>query len=393
MSRGYYVFLLILLGLLCGFGPFVTDMYLPTLPSMTKVFHTTPSMVQLGLTTSMLGLAVGQLFFGPISDRYGRKKVLVSTLLLFSIATVAIVFSPSINVFNACRFVQGLGGAGAIVLSRSVATDCFSGKDLAKAMALIGAINGIAPVSAPVIGGLVAESIGWKGIFWILFGLGAVLLLCCIKFRESLSIEKRVSEGMGALIKSFTGLFKIKYFVICVLLSGFANGVLFSYISSASFIIQEHFNHSELFFSLIFGLNAIGIGAGSALTVKFKRIETASLYGAIIMTAGSILQFALGMAYDSFLVYESTMFLMVLGLGLVFSSSTTMSMSEGSSVPGSASAIFGAVGFLFGGIVSPLVGIGNIMSTSSVIIMTCAVICLLFSIIVIRRKGSALEKI
>ena len=169
--------------------------------------------------------------------------------------------------------------------------------------------------------------------------------------------------------------------------------MLFSYISSASFIIQEHFNHSELFFSLIFGLNAIGIGAGSTLTVKFKRIETASLYGAIIMTAGSILQFALGMAYDSFLVYESTMFLMVLGLGLVFSSSTTMSMSEGSSAPGSASAIFGAVGFLFGGIVSPLVGIGNIMSTSSVIIMTCAVICLLFSIIVIRRKGSALEKI
>lgn len=98
ISKGYYIFLMILLGLLCGFGTFVTDMYLPTLPSMTKVFNTTPSMVQLGLTTSMLGLAVGQLFFGPISDRYGRKKVLVSTLVLFSIATE--LFSPLQSIYS-----------------------------------------------------------------------------------------------------------------------------------------------------------------------------------------------------------------------------------------------------------------------------------------------------
>ena len=388
ISKRYYIFLLTLLGLLCGFGPFVTDMYLPTLPSMTKVFHTTPSMVQLGLTMSMLGLAFGQVFFGPLSDRYGRKRILMSTLLLFAVSTIGIIFSHAVEFFNVCRFVQGLGGAGAIVLSRSIATDCFSGRELAKAMALIGAINGVAPVSAPVIGGLVAESIGWRGIFWILFGLGIFLVLCSMRFRESLDIDKRVNDGFGTLIKSFGSLFKLKYFVLYVVLSGFANGVLFSYISSASFIIQNHFHYSELIFSLIFAANAIGIGAGSALAIKFKSLKIAMLTGAVIMTLCSLVQFVCIREIGSFISYEATMFLIVIGLGLVFSSVTTLSMNEGRQLPGSASAIFGAVGFLFGGAVSPLVGIGDILNTSSTLIIICSIICLCLALVSYRREES-----
>ncbi|MDE7345912.1 MAG: multidrug effflux MFS transporter [Muribaculaceae bacterium] len=386
MSKGYYIFLLTLLGLLCGFGPFVTDMYLPTLPSMTEVFHTSPSMVQLGLTMSMLGLAVGQLFFGPISDRYGRKKILMSALLLFALATVGIIYSKAMDFFNLCRFVQGLGGAGAIVLSRSVATDCFSGRELAKAMALIGAVNGIAPVSAPVVGGLVAESIGWQGIFWILLGLGLALAICSLWFRESLPDDRRIKDGYGPLVRSFTQLFKIRYFVFYVVLSGFANGVLFSYISSASFIIQNHFGYSELIFSLVFAVNAIGIGLGSALAIKFKTLRYAMLTGAIIMSACGLLQFIGIICFNTFTTYEVTMLLIVLGLGLVFSSSTTLAMDEGRQSPGSASAIFGAVGFLFGGMVSPLVGIGDILRTSSVLIIICSAICLLLSIVCLRCR-------
>ncbi len=182
-SKSYYLFLMVFLGMLSAFGPFVTDMYLPTLPSMADVFHTTPSLVQMGLATSMLGLAVGQVFFGPLSDKYGRKAVLVSAMILFAISTIAAIYSPTIEFFNTCRFLQGLGGSGGIVLSRSVATDCYSGRDLAKTLAIIGAVNGIAPVTAPVIGGLVSGAVGWKGIFWILFGLGAVILLMCLIFR------------------------------------------------------------------------------------------------------------------------------------------------------------------------------------------------------------------
>ena len=387
MSKRYYIFLLGLLGLLCGFGPFVTDMYLPTLPSMTDVFHTTPSMVQLGLTMSMLGLAVGQLFFGPISDRYGRKRILMSALFLFAVATIGIIYSKTVDFFNVCRFVQGLGGAGAIVLSRSVATDCFSGRELAKAMALIGAVNGIAPVSAPVVGGLVAESIGWQGIFWILLGLGLALILCSLWFRESLPEDRRIKEGFRPLVLSFTRLFRIKYFVLYVVLSGFANGVLFSYISSASFIIQNHFGYSELIFSLVFAVNAIGIGLGSAFAIRFKSLGQAMFAGAVIMSVCGVVQYIGGFFFSTFTAYELTMLLIVLGLGLVFSSSTTLAMDEGRQSPGSASAVFGAVGFLFGGMVSPLVGIGNILHTSSMLIIICSAICLALSIVSLRRSA------
>lgn len=153
-SRKYIVFLIVFLGMLSAFGPFVTDMYLPTLPSMAEIFNTTPSMVQLGLATSMLGLAVGQIFFGPLSDKYGRRPILVSAMILFSISTIISIYSPTIEFFNVCRFVQGLGGAGGIVLSRSISTDCYSGRELAKTLAIIGAVNGIAPVTAPVVGGI-----------------------------------------------------------------------------------------------------------------------------------------------------------------------------------------------------------------------------------------------
>lgn len=159
-SRKYFVFLIVFLGMLSAFGPFVTDMYLPTLPSMAEVFNTTPSLVQLGLATSMLGLAFGQVFFGPLSDKYGRRPILMSAMILFAVSTVISIYSPTIEFFNACRFAQGLGGAGGIVLSRSISTDCYSGRELAKILAIIGAVNGIAPVTAPVVGGLVAEAVG-----------------------------------------------------------------------------------------------------------------------------------------------------------------------------------------------------------------------------------------
>lgn len=137
VSKKYYVFLIVFLGMLSAFGPFVTDMYLPTLPSMAKIFNTSASLVQLGLAASMLGLAVGQIFFGPLSDKYGRKAVLVAAMVLFVVSTLVSIYSPTIEFFNICRFLQGLGGSGGIVLSRSIATDCYSGRELAKTLAVI----------------------------------------------------------------------------------------------------------------------------------------------------------------------------------------------------------------------------------------------------------------
>jgi hypothetical protein len=146
------VFLLILLGMLSAFGPFVTDMYLPSLPAMADYFSASLPMVQMGLTTSMIGLALGQIFFGPLSDKYGRRPLLLVSMLLFIVSTLFCLFAPDIYSFVTLRLIQGIAGAGGIVISRSVAIDKFSGKELAKMLAVIGAINGVAPVAAPVIG-------------------------------------------------------------------------------------------------------------------------------------------------------------------------------------------------------------------------------------------------
>ena len=173
-------FLLTLLGMLTAFGPFVTDMYLPSLPSMGEYFKTTPSLVQLGLTASMIGLTAGQIFFGPLSDKYGRRSPLLAAMYLFIISTIGCIFAPTIEIFAILRLLQGIVGAGGIVISRSVATDMFTGKELAKTLAIIGAINGV----APVIGGGLTEGIDWKGIFWVLLALGIILLLGCRLIRQ-----------------------------------------------------------------------------------------------------------------------------------------------------------------------------------------------------------------
>ncbi len=388
-GKKYYLFLIIFLGALSAFGPFVTDMYLPTLPSMAEIFHTTPSLVQMGLSMSMLGLAVGQVFFGPISDKYGRKPVLVSAMLLFSVSTIVSIYSPTIEFFNICRFLQGLGGSGGIVLSRSVATDCYSGRELAKMLAVIGAVNGIAPVTAPVVGGIVSESVGWKGIFWILFGIGIVILGLCIIFRESHTEERRYTGSIGSLFKNMPQLFKLKYFVVYTLLNTFACGVLFSYISSASFIIQNKFGFSELVFAVFFGINAVGIGLGSAMSLKFHKMASAAMFGATGIFVAALLLLLAQFVLPVFWTYEMLSFAMLVFTGFILTSSTTLAMDEGRKMIGTASAIFGASGFLSGGIVSPLVGIGDIMTATITLLLSCGGMSLLFAWLAFSRKNRA----
>ena len=386
VSKKYYVFLIVFLGMLSAFGPFVTDMYLPTLPSMAKIFNTSASLVQLGLAASMLGLAVGQIFFGPLSDKYGRKAVLVAAMVLFVVSTLVSIYSPTIEFFNICRFLQGLGGSGGIVLSRSIATDCYSRRELAKTLAVIGAINGIAPVTAPVIGGLVSEAVGWQGIFWILFGIGALILVMCLIFRESHPHDNRFKGTLASLMANLPKVFRLKYFTICVLMYAFCCGVLFSYISSAAFIIQSYYGFSELMFSLFFAVNALGIGIGSGLSLKFKKMSSAALFGTIGITVAGILQFCAYHLFDTFVIYEGLTFLMLVAIGFILTSSTAIAMDEGREMVGTASAVFGAAGFLFGGIVTPLVSIGNIMTTTILIIILCSVCSLAFAVLCFRRR-------
>lgn len=373
------LFLLILSGMLSAFGPFVTDMYLPSLPSMANDFNASPSMVQLGLTTSMCGLAAGQIFFGPLSDKYGRRLPLLIAMWLFIFSTILCLISPTIEWFVAFRFIQGIAGAGGIVISRSVATDKFSGKELAKMLAIIGAINGIAPVAAPVIGGLLTESVGWKGIFGVLLALGCVLLIICLRFCETLEETRRLSGGVAATFRTFGIIVHHRRFLYYVLQMGFAQGILFGYIASSPFIIQQHYGFSALAFSICFSINAVAIGLGAALSTKFNSLEKSTLIGSIGMFVLAIAELIALSAGCSFFVYEILLFLLLFMMGTTFTSSTTLAMDCERRKAGAASALLGAVCFMFGGIVSPLVGLGDTLLTTGVIFVLCGVCSLWFA--------------
>lgn len=372
------LFVLVFLGMLTAFGPFVTDMYLPTLPAMTGFFHTSSSHVQLGLTASMIGLAVGQLLFGPLSDKYGRRTPLIVAMLLFLLATLGCLFSETIMQFIGWRLVQGMAGAGGIVISRSVAADKYSGRELAKMLAVIGAINGVAPVAAPMAGGTMAGSLGWQGIFWTLFGIGIVLLAGSIVFRESLPAAKRQHSGWRDVYDSFVAVIHNRRYVCYIFQFGFAQGVLFANISSAPFIMQQHYGLSPLAFSIYFGANALAIVISAASSARFPHPEQALYRGSIGMVVASLLLCVALCSGCSFWVYEVLLIGLLAMLGLTFTASNTLAMDCERAHAGMASALLGALGFAFGGIVSPLVGLGNIMVSTGVAFLAgsvCSFVC------------------
>lgn len=371
-------FLSIFLGTMSAFGPFVMDMYLPTLPSMTNYFHSSSSMVQLGLTAGMAGLAAGQLIFGPLSDRYGRRQSLIAAMILFLLSTLGCLFSQNIFQFTILRVAQGIAGAGGVVLSRSIAADRYASHELAAMLALIGAINGIATVAAPIAGGILAGFDGWKGIFWFLCLLGVALLVGTLYFKETLPQARRQCGQWISVLQNFGTVFRNRTYMSYVFQYGFTMSVLFVNIASAPFIMQQHYGLSPLSFSLCFGINAIAMVISSGVAVKLPTMERAlqtGSYGMILFAAMICTALFLGC---SFWIYEVLTFCLLSMVGMSFTASNALAMDCERRHAGIASALLGAVGYAAGGIVSPLVGIGDIFMSTGTLFVTgsiCAYIC------------------
>ncbi len=259
--------------MLTAFGPFVTDMYLSALPAMMESFDTSASMVQLSLTCCMVGLGLGQLAFGPLSDRYGRKPLLVGTILFYILSTLFCLYSDTICLFVLFRLFQGMAASGSIVIARSIATDLYDGHQLAKMLAVVGSINGFAPVLAPVIGGMMVKTTGWEGIFAVLLGIGVVLLIAVCFFRESLPVERRLQSTFLHTISNYKPLLKNRSYMGYMLQLGFAQAAIFTNIASAPFIMQQYFGFTPEQFSLCFGMNAVAIVVSASVGAKFKQIE------------------------------------------------------------------------------------------------------------------------
>lgn len=378
-TGAYYVFIIAYLVLLSAFGSFVNDMYIPTLPDMVKAFHCSVPTVQLGLTFGMIGLGVGELILGPLSDRWGRKPILLASLVVFAVGAVCSVWSRSIHEFIWWRLVQGLGASGGYFLARTIPADMYMGRALAKVMALVGAINGFAPASAPVIGGFVARSVGWQGIFWILGGFSALLLILSFFFKESLPADRRVTGRFYVAFENYVVLAKNKNFVIHTLLKGSALGMLFAYISSAPFIIQTHYHYTAAQFGLFMGFNAIFVAAGATIALKFNPLKKAAVFAGRALFIIAIGQLICLLLVDNVWVYESWNVLMIFCMGMLFTVANTLAMNEGRNCAGDASALIGFVGYVFGAVASPIVGIGNILHSTAITMMVLAAVTLFFT--------------
>ncbi len=379
-------FILLFMGMLSAFGPFVTDFYLPTLPQLTNDFETTTSLVQLTLTFSMIGLAVGQMIIGPLSDKYGRRTPLILSLALFIVSTVACLYARDIHSFLICRFIQGFAGAGGLVISRSIVTDLYSGSSLAKTFSLMAAINGIAPVGAPVLGGIMMKWTDWHGIFLILLVIGVILLGIGFAQHETLEKENRFQGGVFSTFTRFIPVLCNRRFTQYLIIQTFAMGVLFGYIAASPFIFQEHYHVSPLMYSICFGANALGIMVGSSLLVpRFRTAQRA-------LRVGSSGFFVLGLCAAAalitdmpFALVESLLFLLLVSLGMVLPTSTALALDMERKNAGNASALLGFTQFLFGGIVSPLTGMGSILVSTGVIIAVCCVVMYLTSRVVTEK--------
>lgn len=372
------VFIPATLGMLTAFGPFVTDFYLPVLPEMTGYFHTTPALASMSLTAGMIGLAAGQLFIGPLTDKYGRKRILVGSMLLFVVASLLCIFSGDIFMFNAMRVLQGLAGAGGIVIAKSMSADMYTGRELASFMALLGAINGIAPVCAPVVGGLMAGVTSWTGVFAVILAVGIVLMVCSMFLPETLQPANRIRKSVIKVYGNLFRVFRNSRFTLSVMAEMACFFMFFAYIASSPFIMQQVYHLSPLGYSLCFGLNALMIGVGAAMATRFRSQGTCLRFGGLGMLAGTLLlAFLLNTAMPLWIVMLAYIYTLIC-FGLMQPPLTAIALDSERDNAGAASAVFGASGFVAGALSSPLVGIGDITVTSGLIMACGAVVCLLF---------------
>ncbi len=376
-TRNSKLYLLILNGLIAAFGPFVTDFYLPALPQLGEYFRSSESLVQLSLTFGLVGLGVGQLIVGPLSDKFGRKKPLIYSMVIFCVATVGCLFSGNIGWFIFFRLIQGLSGAGGVVISRSIATDLYEGKDLTLFFTMLSAVQGLAPILAPVFGGLLLSVTDWEGIFYALLGIGIVILLILLFFRESLPVEGRKTVGVFASFVSFVPLVRNLRFMRFVLVQAFAMGVMFTYIAASPFIFQEHFGLTPTAYSLCFGANAFAIMLGNFAVALFPNALVALRFGSSAFCGLGLLVGVSLFLFPEIVLVEPLLFVLLFALGTMLPSSTSLALNIDRENSGSASALFGFLMFFFGGVLSPLTGIGNMLHSTAVIIALCSICALL----------------
>ncbi|MFE6894350.1 multidrug effflux MFS transporter [Streptomyces sp. NPDC057694] len=357
----------LILGGLAAVPPLSMDMYLPALPEVTHSLGTSATNGQLTISACLTGMALGQLVIGPMSDKWGRRRPLLTGLVVYVLAATMCAFAPSAELLIALRLLQGLSGSAGIVIARAVVRDLYDGMRMARFFSSLLLISSVAPIIAPVLGGQILHFTNWRGIFALLAAIGVVLIaLVWRRLPETLAPQRRQSGGFREALWIMRGLFADRVFTGYMLVNGFAYGTLFSYIAASPFVVQEIYGASPQMFSLLFGLNSLGLMVVGQINGKvlIGRVGLDKALGcglAVIALAGSVLMaVTAGLFGDAGATpVAACLFVMISALGLVLPNTNALAMMRTPHAAGSASALVGMSCFVMGAITSSLVGIAG----------------------------------
>ncbi|MFG2029498.1 Bcr/CflA family multidrug efflux MFS transporter [Streptomyces sp. NPDC048825] len=376
----------LILGGLTAVPPLSIDMYLPALPEVTASLHAPAATVQLTLTACLAGMALGQLVVGPMSDKWGRRRPLIAGLLVYIVATAVCAFAPTVELLVAFRLLQGLAGAAGIVIARAVVRDLYDGVDMARFFSTLMLISGVAPIIAPLIGGQVLRITDWRGVFYVLTAVGVVLTVVVWRLLpETLAPEQRHGGGVLEALRTMRGLLADRVFTGYLLAGGFAFAALFAYVSASPFVIQELYGASPQTYSILFGVNSVGLVLVGQINGKVLvgrvSLDKVLTVGLAIVTAASfaLLLMAAGVFGEVGLVPIAVgLFVLMSAMSLCLPNTNALALMRTPHSAGSASALLGTSSFLVGAIATPLVGIAGEHTAvpMAVVQLACALVAL-----------------
>lgn len=368
--------LILLLGLLEAFGPLSMDLYMPVLPELARSLDTSDTLAQATMSVCMMGLGVGQLLMGPLSDRYGRKKPLLVGVALFAVFSLGCALAPSIELLLVARALQGLAGAAGVVIALAIARDLFSGIELSKMLSMLALVGASAPIIAPVLGGQLARFMDWRGIFVVLAGIGVLLLIAATRLEESLGSERRSSGGAGATLRDYAHVAKDRLFIALLITSTLGGIGFFSYLSMSSFVVQNQFGFTPQMFSIVFAANALAnMGGAQVSRMLVGRFGPPRTYLIGYAATGTM---ALGLLLVTLLGAPPVAFLAVLAgflltAGISGPNTTTLALDGHGDRAGTAAALFGMGSFAVGPVVAPLAALGGATAMSMSVTIAAAV--------------------
>lgn len=349
--------------LLTVFGPISMDLYLPVLPALTLELGAATSMAQLTVTACLVGLALGQLIAGPLSDRFGRRMPLLTGVVAFIVTSAWCAIAPSVEMLIIARFVQGLAGGVGVVIAQAAGRDLYSGAALLRYFGRVTVLSGLAAIVGPLLGGLLATVTDWRGLFVFLAAIGGVILLAVtLWFTETLPADRRTSGGFAQIPRDYHALLGDRRFVGAVLASGLAYAALFAYLAGATYVLQGIYGLSPQQYALAFGLNSAGFMAFGWLAARSSQrwsLHATLVSGLAMCGAGALGLLLGGLVAVPVSVVIVSLFLLVGGVAVITPPTTTIALADHPMMAGTASSLLGMARFALGGVVAPLVGIAG----------------------------------